>query len=407
MTKQVLSSPQAQTRPPFGAVLRYPSFVVLWSSEALSLIGDRLIMVALVILVYDRTGSAGAVGLLMLLKAVPALVLGSVAGVFVDRWNRQWIMVGANLLQGLLVFWLPFSPDITLIFIIYLLMAIINQFFVPARSATIPDLVPPETLMTANSLFAISFVGSMAIGPAIGAWVIGRFGLNAAFYIDAVTFLIPALAVSFLAIPRQRRSPIKRSVSQDLRAGLAFARSRPVVLAALATITTAFLVIGTISVAGVVVTRQVLKAQTSQYGMLMSSLGVGMLIGAFGASRLGRRFNRTRLAVAGTGLMALGVTALPWSPNMALAGLCAAIMGVGMLIVQVSGQTILQTISPEMRGRLMGISQTLTGSATFLASALVGLLVERLNVTLVMGGMGALALSIAVAVAIYYRNAPK
>ena len=139
MTEQVLSPRQAQTRPPLGAVLRYPSFVVLWLSEALSLIGDRLIMVALVILVYDRTGSAGAVGLLMLFKAVPALVLGSVAGVFVDRWNRKWIMVSANLLQGLLVFCLPLSPGITVVFIIYLAMATINQFFVPARSATIPD----------------------------------------------------------------------------------------------------------------------------------------------------------------------------------------------------------------------------------------------------------------------------
>jgi MFS family permease len=407
MTEQVLPPRQAQTRPQFGAVLRYPSFVGLWLSEALSLIGDRLIMVALVTLVYDRTGSAGAVGLLMLLRAVPALVLGSVAGVFVDRWNRQWIMVGANLLQGLLVFWLPLSPGITVVFMIYLAMATVNQFFVPARSATIPDLVPPETLMTANSLFAISFVGAMAIGPAIGAWVIKCFSLNAAFYVDAVTFLIPAIAVTFLAIPRQRRNPIKRSVGHDLKAGLTFARSQPVVLAALATITTAFLVIGTISVAGVVVTREILKVETSQFGTLMSALGVGMLIGAFSASRLGRRFNRTWLAVAGTGLMALGVTALPWSPNLALAALFAAMIGLGMLIVQVSGQTILQTISPEMRGRLMGIAQTLSGSATFLASALVGLLVERLNVTVVMGSMGALALAVAVTIAICYRHTSK
>ena len=80
MSEKASSPHQASARTKFGLALRSPAFVVLWLSEALSLIGDRLIMVALVTLVYDRTGSASAVGLLMLLKAIPALALGSLAG---------------------------------------------------------------------------------------------------------------------------------------------------------------------------------------------------------------------------------------------------------------------------------------------------------------------------------------
>ncbi|HAE58225.1 MAG TPA: hypothetical protein DCG54_01635, partial [Anaerolineae bacterium] len=204
MTERTFSPSQQNARAKFGLALRSPAFLVLWLSEALSLIGDRLIMVALITLIYDRTGSAGMVGLLMLFKAIPALLLGSVAGAFVDRWDRKWVMVIANLLQGLLVFWLPISPDIAVIFAIYLAMSIVNQFFVPARSAAIPDLVPAEALMTANSLFAISIVVAMATGPAIGVWITERVSLNAAFYTDAATFLIPAVAVAFLSIPRQR-----------------------------------------------------------------------------------------------------------------------------------------------------------------------------------------------------------
>jgi MFS family permease len=407
MSEQVISPSRAKARPNFGMVLRSPTFVVLWLSEALSLIGDRLIMVALVTLVYDRTGSAGAVGLLMLFKAIPALVLGSVAGAFVDRWNRKWIMVIANLLQGLLVFWLPLSPGIAVVFAIYLAMSAINQFFVPARSATIPDLVLPEALLTANSLFAISIVVAMAIGPAIGTWITERISLNAAFYVDAATFLIPAVAVSFLAIPHQRRAATKLSLGSDLRAGLAFARSQPAVLATLATITAAFFVIGTISVTGVVITRQILNIASSKFGVIMSALGIGMLGGAIVSSWLGRRFTYVQLGVAGVVLMALGVTAMPWSLNLGMACLFAATIGVGMIVVQVNGQALLQTIAPEMRGRLMGISQTLTGSVTFLASALVGLLVERLNVTIVMGSVGVITLAVAVTVAIYYHNTSK
>jgi MFS family permease len=407
MSEPAISPNQANTRSKFSLALRSPTFVVLWLSEALSLIGDRLIMVALITLVYDRTGSAGMVGLLMLFKAIPALLLGSVAGAFVDRWNRKWIMVIANLIQGLLVFWLPLSPGIVLIFVIYLTMSMVNQFFVPARSATIPDLVAPEALLTANSLFAISIVAAMAIGPAIGTWITERVSLNAAFYADAATFLIPAIAVAFLAIPRQQHAATQPSLGNDLRAGLAFALSQPAVLAALATISAAFLVIGTIAVTGVVITREILKVESSKFGVMMSALGIGMLGGAVVSGWLGRRFTYVQLGIAGVVLMALGVTALPWSSNLAMASLFAAMIGVGMIIVQVNGQTLLQTIAPEMRGRLMGISQTLTGSVTFLASALVGLLVERLNVTIVMGCVGVITLAVAVTVAIYCHNTSK
>jgi MFS family permease len=367
MSEQAISPAKANARSKFGLALRSPTFVVLWSSETLSLIGDRLIMVALVTLVYDRTSLASAVGLLMLLKALPALALGNLAGAFADRWNRKWIMVIANLIQGLLVFWLPRSPGIVLIFVIYLAMSMVNQFFVPARSATIPDLVAPEALLTANSLFAISIVAAMAIGPAIGTWITGRVSLNAAFYTDAATFLIPAIAVAFLAIPRQQRTAAKPNLGSDLRAGFVFARSQPAVLAALTTISAAFLVIGTISVAGVVITRKILNVESSKFGVMMSAVGIGMLGGAIVSGWLERRFTYIQLSVSGVVLMALGMMALPWSSNLAMATMFAAMIGLGMIIVQVNGQTLLQTIAPEIRGRLMGISQTLTGSVTFLA----------------------------------------
>ncbi|MCX6054321.1 MAG: MFS transporter [Chloroflexi bacterium] len=407
MTEQTILPRQANARNKFSLVLRSPAFVVLWLSEALSLIGDRLIMVALVTLVYDRTGSASAVGLLMLLKAIPALALGSLAGVFVDRWNRKWIMVIANLLQGLLVFWLPLSPGIVFIFAIYLAMSMVNQFFIPARSAAIPDLVAPEALLTANSLFAISMVAAMAIGPAIGTWITERVSLNAAFYADAATFLIPAMAVAFLVIPRQRCVETKPSLGSDLRAGLAFARSQPAVLAALATISATFLVIGTISVAGVVITREILHVESSKFGIMMSAMGIGMLGGAIASGWLGRRFTHVKLGVAGVILMALGMIALPWSSTLVMASIFTVMIGMGMIIVQVNGQTLLQTIAPEMRGRLMGFSQTLTGSVTFLASALVGLLIDRLNVTIVMSSFGILTMAVAVTVAIYYHKTLK
>jgi len=109
MSERTNSFSRDETQNGFAAALRRPAFVVLWLSETLSLIGDRLIMVALVMQVYERTRSPADVGILMMLKAIPSLAMGGIAGMFVDRWNRKRVMAGANLIQGLLVLMIPFS----------------------------------------------------------------------------------------------------------------------------------------------------------------------------------------------------------------------------------------------------------------------------------------------------------
>ncbi len=382
-------------------------FIVLWISEGISMVGDRLLMVALISLVYDLTNSAGVVGLLMVFKAVPALLLGSLAGVFVDRWNRKWIMVVANLLQGLLVFWLPVSRNITAICLIYLAMSAINQFFIPARSAVIPDLVPASVLLTANSLFALSVVFALAIGPAAGTWITDILGLNAAFYLDSATFLIPAFAVAVLVIPYKPNARSERNLGADLKAGFSFALSQPVVIVALTTITAAFFIIGTISVSGVVITRQLLHAESSKFGYIMSGLGGGMMVGALLSGLLKRRLTGVQTGLGGTLLMAGALALLPDSTSLMMACVIASFIGVGMILVQINGQFLLQTIAPDMRGRLMGISQTLTGTATFTASAMVGLLLENLPAITVLQTIGFVSIVVIALVAVYYQNTSK
>ncbi|NLF49814.1 MAG: MFS transporter [Leptolinea sp.] len=388
-----------------STIFKSPAFVTLWLSEGFSMIGDRLLMVAIISLVYDRTGSAGVVGLLMVFKAVPALLLGTLAGVFVDRWNRKWIMVLSNLVQGVLVFLLPVATDIAYIFTIYLAMSTINQFFVPARSAVIPDMVPAGALLTANSLFAVFIVFAIALGPAAGAWIMENYGLTAAFQIDAATFLVPAAAVSLLSIPgKPWNGREKTSLSSDLKAGLAFSLSHPSVLATLLTITAAFLIVGTMSVSGVVLVTVVLGLESGQFGYLMSGLGAGMLIGALITNCVKQWISGVMAGIIGTVIMAFALILLPTCSSLREASLAAMVIGVGMITVQINGQMLLQIIAPDMRGRLMGISQTLTGSANFFASAAAGLLLEKLTVSSVMWMAAALALTAAAVAGFLHRK---
>ncbi len=378
MTNRVLStSPDRHSKLP--SVLGYPKFTALWVSETISLIGDRILLVAMIDLIYQQTQSATSVSLLSMIKALPALVLGTIAGVFIDRWSHKWTMVIANLLQGLLVLLIPMTKILPIIFAIYLGMSIISQFFTPARSATIPDLVPNGMLLAANSIFAIGIVVSIVIGPALGGWIIDLYGLEMAFNVDAFTFLVPAVVVTCLALPRSKHISAHSALSGEWRDGLRLVRDNIDIHDALILIGVTMMQIASLSVLGIIILDQQLGMGAAGLGALMSFMGVGMLIGAIAQNLLKRRFSYKQLASAGAIVSGLGVTILPWMQTLLLCMFCTFTLGLGLITVQANAQTILQNAPEQMRGRVLGMGQTISGSITFLAAGLIGILAREVG----------------------------
>ncbi len=333
----------------------------------------------MIALIYQETQSAASVGLLSMLKALPALLLGTLAGVFVDRWSRKWTMVVSNLLQGLLVLLIPLTHHLPLIFAVYLGLAIIGQFFAPARAASIPDLVPREMLLAANSLFAIGMVAALIVGPAAGGWITDLYGLDMAFYVDAVTFLVPAVAVGCLALPQTERDPTPQALAGEWGEGFRLVRSSPDIQAALLLMGTSIMQIATLSVLGIVVLDQQLGIGAAGLGALMSSMGLGMLIAASAQNFLKRRFSYRRLAGAGAVAAGLSVIALPWMPLLPLSMFCTLALGQGFATVQANAQTILQGAPEGMRGRVLGMGQAIAGSLMFLTAGLMGILAREIG----------------------------
>lgn len=364
----------------FPGVFRFPKYTVLWLSETISLIGDRILMIALIALIYRRTQSAAGLGLLSMLKAIPALVLASVAGVFVDRWSRKWTMVISNLIQGSLVLLLPVAGVLPAIFAIYLGMSVVSQFFMPARSASIPDLVPNGMLTAANSLFAIGFVGAMVVGPALGGWITERYGPDMAFLVDSFTFFVPAIAVACLSMPKAERVSARRSFAGEWKEGLALASGVPDVRAALILLGAAMTQVAGLSVLGMVLFDQRFGAGASGLGAAMSSMGAGMLAGAAAQGHLRRFMSAKRLAAAGAVVAGAGTAALAWMPSLPLCAACAALLGLGLISVQANSQTILQGVPAELRCRALGLGQAVSGSVTFLAAASLGSLAKYVPV---------------------------
>ena len=145
--------------------LRQRNFALVWVGQFISVVGDYLLLVALPYYVYDRTGSALATGAMFMVQMVPRLVLASVAGVFVDRWDRRRTMVVSDVLRAavLLMLLAARSPaQFWIVYLVALVQAIIGLFFGPAKNALIPHLVPQEQLAAANALNALNnSLGSM------------------------------------------------------------------------------------------------------------------------------------------------------------------------------------------------------------------------------------------------------
>ncbi|MGH2356050.1 MAG: MFS transporter, partial [Chloroflexota bacterium] len=153
------------------AVLRRRDFALLWTAGLISLLGDSVLRVALPFYVYQRTGSPASTGLMVIVETLPQILFGSVAGVFVDRWDRKRTLVVADLLRAGLLLLLPLTTSDNWFWLLYavaFLQATTGQFFFPARSTPLTRLVDEERLLAANSLEFVNAETIRLIGPPLG-----------------------------------------------------------------------------------------------------------------------------------------------------------------------------------------------------------------------------------------------
>lgn len=191
----------------------------------------------------------------------------------------------------------------------------------------------------------------------------------------------------------------RRSLVEDTREGVRYAASDHPTRVALTAATGASLVIAVMSVLGVVVAHDTLGLSVSGYGLMMSSMGVGMLLAALtlGRRRSGHPHDRTRFGLAGLLLAGIGLGILPWFHTLGPALLCSAVIGAGVLAVQISTQTTLQSALPDLRGRVLSLGQSVTGIAQVLAIALTAALTGPLGAFWVLCGTGILTAATAFA----------
>jgi len=193
--------------------LKNRPFSLLWAGQTTSRLGDSLYRIALAWWVLEKTGSATAMGTLLVFSQIPILIFFLVGGVVVDWLQRLRVMFISDILSGLVITFIAVFSwlDLLLIWHIYIasmIFGFIGAFFFPAYQAVIPQITPPELLTSANSLNGLSQRVTGIIGPALGATLVASGGTSLTFGLDALSFSISALCV--LPILRSNLDQVQR-----------------------------------------------------------------------------------------------------------------------------------------------------------------------------------------------------
>jgi predicted MFS family arabinose efflux permease len=404
-------------------VLRSRSFGLLWTAGLISMIGDWVLFVGLPVEIYRRTGSTLATAGMVLASLVPSIVLGSIAGVFVDRWDRRRLMVAINVLLAISL--LPLvAIDMLGIWVAYAVLAAASslaQLFEPAEVALLPNLLDAgeADLVVANSLNGMNRQLARIVGPAIGGAAVAVGGLTAVTAIDAVSFLVAAALIALIRSSRTRaeRPAAAHEGSVEAEALTAWARLRvewrqglDLVLGN--QVLRALLVFFVITRVGEGLTATLfvpwatgaLHADAAGYGWLLSTQAIGGLAGAFIVGRYGRNVRPLQLLIGASivfGLIDLVLFTYPaFYPVLAPALVGMVIVGVPAAAMGAAQATLQQTeASDSHRGRVVGALMAVGAAGSLLGAIVAGFLGEIVPVIplLIVQGGGYVVAGLAVA----------
>ena len=389
--------------------LRQRNFSLLWSAGLISMIGDWMLFIALPIYVYKLTGSALATSTMFIAEMIPSLLLGSVAGVFVDRWNRKRIMVITNLLLalGLLPLLLVHSTAwLWVVYVVAFVESVLTQFFTPAESALLPLLVSEEHLGPANSLNSLNKNIARLVGPPLGGIVAGLLGLPGITLMDAATFLIAGGMIALIVMKSGhiqeeseivstaagRQHPIV-TVWREWLEGLRLVKRERLVSIMFVLFAVTSLGEGVFGVLFVVFVYKILHGGALQLGWLMGAQAVGGLVGSVLVGYVFKFLSPSRLIGISAilfGLIDLVIFNYPaFFPGFALAVILFVLVGIPGVGTMTSSYTLLQTaVADEYRGRIFGAIGT-TGALFMLSGTiLAGFLGDHVGVVTVLNTQG-------------------
>ena len=409
-TPSSTESSSARARgPKILAPFRVRDFALYWTARTVSYLGDGVMVVALPWQVYELTDSPAAMGAVGAIQTASILAFVLFGGVASDRIERRKVIVVSDLARGLAagaagVLAISGSLELWHLGLVVVVFGIGQAFAGPAFGSIIPQLVPDNLLVQANSaLLTVYPLTSRFAGPAVGGVVIAAAGTGAAFLVDAASFVVGAVTIALLGTRPAARvldEGERRTIVQDIREGIGYVRGRTWLWG---TLTWNFLAMPLTTAPYVVLLPHLVKndlgGDARALGFIFAAGGISAVLAALALSQasIPRRHTTFMFAMfgfAGLDLVLYSVIQAPWQAMVVAFVAEAAITG-GVIV----RSTLLQkAVPPAMLGRVRSFDSLAAFALTPLAFVAVGLLSESVGVRPVMAASGILAIALTVAI---------
>ena len=374
----MLASPRVESARRLGLLRRSPSFTNIFLATAGSSFGTYLATVALIVQIYDKTDSSVWVSALLITEFLPIVVIGLVLGPLIDRVSRRWLMIGSDLVRFGVFAALPFVESPTAIIALAAVAGIATGFFIPAANAAIPNLVPEEELVNANSLLATAETLAWMIGPVVAGGMLAVWSPSVPYAVNAVTFVVSAALVSRVAEAKLRsEAPITRGHWRDVADGLKLVVTGRPLRTVLVVWNVALIGSAAINVAEIGFAKDTLGAGDLGFGLLVAASGVGLALGSFLSAPALGKVGLRRNYVGSLVLMGVGWGAAAMSPTIWLAVVFVIGGAAGNGAVVVCNRLLVQRGAPDQyRGRALATIMGSNYAVLGLSMAAAGVLTE-------------------------------
>lgn len=374
---------------------RNRAFRQLWLGQVVSQMGDWFDTIALYTIILNLTGSGRDVGLLLVARFLPSFLFGPLSGVVADRFSRQRIMIVTDILRALVVLGFLFVRRADQLWIVYVLTVCqlgLSTFFEPAKTAAIPSIVEDRELVAANAISSVTWSVMLTLGAAIGGLITGWFGTDAAFILDAASYLLSAALIASIRVQKRRkREPQKLTVGRALGItetieGIRYVKDRPRVLALLL-VKPAWGVGGGILTLLAVFGERIFpvgKSAATGIGVLFAARGIGTAVGPIVARRMAGEVDKRMQAWIGIAFIIAGVfyAAFGTATSFVFALIVLGIAHCGGSILWVFSTVLLQRgVDDKFRGRVFAAELALLTLTMALSNYTTGELLDRFQVS--------------------------
>ena len=387
------------------SVLTHRDFALLWLGEGLASLGIMTLRITLVNLIYEQTGSASGVSLLILTHTLAVIFVTPFAGVLVDRFDRKKWLIGIGGLRALIACVFVWTRAPWAIYFAHLALVTSSMLYTPAMSAAIPDVVEKDKLLDANALLLTMSTVTMIVGPLLGGYVVDRLNLTWTVLLCGALYLLGPLVIILVRLSPSTVSHEKislRAVAGEFLEGLRYIRSNAAVSGLIAVVLLFQAASSMSNSLPLPFAERILRLQDPDlspsiaYGYMRAAISSGLLAGSLLVRYLGRRFAKKHVLLVGLGWVGLSTLAMALTRSLFLALVVQFVGGAGSGLFESLGSTLLQeNVEGDKLGRSFGLFMSTTSIFSALTVYLGGWLADQSSVLWVFALSGICVLLVA------------